>query len=85
MAWEIIFMLVILKIPIVYIAVVIWWAIRAEPEPGDFAGVAVLADTPSPDSSPRRRRPKGRRPVRPHTPGHGSGTMQAPQRGTVRS
>ena len=35
MAWEIIFMLVILKIPIVYIAVVIWWAIKAEPEPGE--------------------------------------------------
>ncbi len=38
MTWEIIFMLVILKIPIVYIAVVIWWAIKAEPEPEDLAG-----------------------------------------------
>jgi hypothetical protein len=29
--WEIVFMLVILKIPIVYLCAVIWWAIRAEP------------------------------------------------------
>ena len=50
MAWEIIFMLVILKIPIVYIAVVIWWAIKAEPEPGDLAGVTAVSDTPSPGS-----------------------------------
>ena len=33
MVFEIIFMLVILKIPIVYICVVVWWAIKAEPMP----------------------------------------------------
>ena len=27
-------MMVILKIPIVYLALVVWYAIRAEPEPG---------------------------------------------------
>lgn len=85
MAWEIIFMLVILKIPIVYIAVVIWWAIKAEPDPGELAGVTVLSDTPAPGGSPRARRPRGRRPGRPHTPGHGSGATLAAQRGTVRS
>ena len=85
MTWEIIFMLVILKIPIVYIAVVIWWAIKAEPEPEDLAGVAVLSDTPSPGSSPLRRPRRGRRPGRPHTPGYGSGGAPAAQRGTVRS
>ncbi len=84
MAWEIIFMLVILKIPIVYIAVVIWWAIKAEPEPGELEGVAVLADTPPPGSAPRRRRPSSRRPVRPHRPGRGSGAAPVVQRGTVR-
>ena len=30
-AWEGIFMLVVLKIPMVYLAGVVWWAIRAEP------------------------------------------------------
>jgi hypothetical protein len=33
--WEAIFMLVVLKIPMVYLAAVVWWAIRAEPRPGD--------------------------------------------------
>jgi hypothetical protein len=33
-AWELIFMLLILKIPMVYLGLVIWYAIRAEPEPG---------------------------------------------------
>ena len=85
MAWEIIFMLVILKIPIVYIAVVLWWAIKSEPEPGDPAGVTVVSNTPAPGTPPRSRRPRGRRPGRPHTPGHGSGATPAVQRGTVRS
>ena len=34
-AWEAVFMLVVLKIPMVYLAVVVWWAIRAEPIAGD--------------------------------------------------
>jgi hypothetical protein len=33
-AWELIFMLLILKIPMVYLGLVIWYAIRAEPELG---------------------------------------------------
>jgi hypothetical protein len=30
--WELVFMLVILKIPVVYLCAVVWYAIRAEPE-----------------------------------------------------
>jgi len=33
-AWELVFMMLILKIPIVYLGLVVWYAIRAEPEPG---------------------------------------------------
>ena len=33
-AWELIFMLLVLKIPVVYLGFVVWYAIRAEPEPG---------------------------------------------------
>ena len=33
-AWEILFMMIILKIPIAYLCFVVWYAIRAEPEPG---------------------------------------------------
>jgi hypothetical protein len=33
--WEAVFLLVILKIPLVYLCAVVWWAIRAEPTAGD--------------------------------------------------
>ena len=33
-AWELLFMMLILKIPIVYLGLVVWYAIKAEPEPG---------------------------------------------------
>lgn len=32
--WEALFMLLVLKIPIAYLAAVVWWAIRAEPTLG---------------------------------------------------
>jgi len=32
--WELIFMLLVLKIPLVYVCWVVWWAIRAEPVVG---------------------------------------------------
>ena len=36
--WEGLFMLVVLKIPLVYLCGVVWWAIRAEPLPEDGPG-----------------------------------------------
>jgi len=39
--WEVIFMLLILKIPMVYLCAVVWWAIRAEPRPDE--GAPLLA------------------------------------------
>ena len=33
MVWEVIFLLVILKIPIIYLCCVVWYAIKAEPKP----------------------------------------------------
>jgi hypothetical protein len=82
MAWEIVFMLLVLKIPIVYLCVVVWWAIKAEPSPPELAGVAVVADTPPASGSPRRRRAGRRRPTRPHVPGRGGGAT--PQRERIR-
>jgi hypothetical protein len=83
MTWEIVFMLVILKIPIVYLCVVVWWAIKAEPTPPDLAEVAVVTDTPPVGGTPRRRvgRP---RPMRPHAPRRG-GSPIGPDRGGVRA
>lgn len=39
--WEAIFMLLILKLPVIYLAAVVWWAVRAQPEtPGTGADEA---------------------------------------------
>jgi hypothetical protein len=62
---ELVFLMVILKIPIVYLCFVVYYAIKAEPRPE--AGAAVTAQL-GPDTGPgqgfRRRRPRHR--PRPH-------------------
>ena len=71
--WEAIFMLVVLKIPIVYLASVVWYAVRAEPEAvgagGDEAGVLAPL-TPCGWDDWKRRRPTPYRygPRRPSAP-----------------
>jgi hypothetical protein len=59
--WEGIFMLLILKIPVLYLAVVVWYAVRAEPKP-EFGGdeeVGVRAPlTPCGWDDWKRRRPR---------------------------
>jgi hypothetical protein len=63
MVWEIVFMLVLLKIPLVYLCMVVWWAIRAEPRDEQPAVAARVTDTPvSPPGRPGEPR-GGRRPV----------------------
>jgi len=56
-------MLLILKIPIVYLGLVVWYAIRAEPEPGvDPTEYSVWQPWRRPESPrPRRGGPHGRR------------------------
>ena len=64
---ELIFLMVILKIPIAYLCYVVWYAIKAEPRHGRGgpAGVRVTPDSPPPGFDHHRRRPR-RRPPRPH-------------------
>jgi hypothetical protein len=50
MLWEAVFLLLILKIPLVYMCLVVWWAIRAEPRDEEPVAVPALTDTPSPPS-----------------------------------
>lgn len=45
-------MLVILKIPVIYLCAVVWWAIRAKPRPLEPAFRAIAAET---DPRPSRR------------------------------
>ena len=68
--WEAVFMLLILKIPVVYLAVVVWWAIRAEPVVegdvgGDGAPVPLTPCGWDEWKRDRGRSRRGRRPTRP--------------------
>jgi hypothetical protein len=60
--WELIFMMVILKIPVVYLCAVVWWAIRAEPRPLEGAARLAPLDLP-PGCLWRERALRG--PIRP--------------------
>jgi hypothetical protein len=60
---ELVFMMVILKLPILYLGAVCWWAIRAEPDPLEGAhtrmreGEGPRRWRPRPDRRPRRGGP----------------------------
>jgi hypothetical protein len=62
-AWELIFMLLILKIPMVYLGFVVWYAIRAEPEGGSEPDEHSIWRPWRAPTGPRPRRggPHGRR------------------------
>lgn len=75
-AWEAFFFIVVLKIPVIYLAGVVWWAVRAVPEqPGGGDGAAVPAPLePCGWDDWRRRRSRRVRPTRPLGP-----TLRAPR------
>jgi hypothetical protein len=65
--WEIVFLMVILKIPIVYLCVVVYYAIKAEPRPEAGAAVTAQLGPEEPGGGGLRRRVRPRRPrPRPH-------------------
>jgi hypothetical protein len=75
--WELVFLMVILKIPIVYLCVVVYYAIKAKPVPG--AGAAVTARLgPDDGLGPVRIRP--RRPFRRRPHGGPTRTYPRPPR-----
>jgi hypothetical protein len=52
-------MMLILKLPILYLAGVCYWAIKAEPEPRPLEGARVRVPlVPGPSTPPRRRMPR---------------------------
>lgn len=59
-------MMVILKIPVVYLCWIVWWAIKAEPTPEEGAALPARIDSPEPMPGwSRRPGPRCPRP-RPH-------------------
>jgi hypothetical protein len=65
MVWEFIFLMVILKIPVIYLCLVVYWALRGERRPAEAARLV-----PSPDIDPRS--PWTPRPRRGRRGPHGS-------------
>jgi hypothetical protein len=59
MVWEAVFMLIVLKIPVAYLCLVVWWAIRSEPRDAEPAALVPVADTPSPEPRGWSRRRRG--------------------------
>jgi hypothetical protein len=78
-------MLVILKIPVVYLCAVVWWAIRAEPQPLEGAGrlAPVLPIVPGCDWRRRHDPLRRGRPQGPHGGRVGPGRRVAHARGRV--
>ena len=64
---ELVFLMVVLKIPIVYLCCVVYHAIKAEPEKGELEPVRVRVSPDDPLPGFGRIRPRSRRrPPRPH-------------------
>jgi len=77
-------MLVLLKIPIVYLCMVVWWAIRAEPRDEQPAARVPVSDTP-PEPSGWTRPPRSGRRAGPDRPPRGRVAQRpAGTRGEVR-
>jgi hypothetical protein len=55
--WELVFLMVILKIPIVYLCAVVYYAIKAKPHPEAGAAVSVRV---RPDAGPEHGRRRQR-------------------------
>ena len=74
-------MLVLLKIPLVYLCMVVWWAIRAEPREEQPVAPARVPDTPDGPSpwtrSTRGRTAGGRRGPHPRTGPQPVGSREA--------
>lgn len=75
MVVEILFMMVALKLPVIYLAAVVYWAVKAEPRPYEGALLPV-SDDPGPQRW-HRRRPK-------RTGPHGSPERRQARRAGVR-
>lgn len=80
-AWEAIFLLLVLKIPLVYLGLVVWWSVRAEPKPdegGDGVGAFVpLTPCDWGEKARRRLSPRVPRPFPPVGPHAGRLTAAA--------
>lgn len=75
MGWTFVYLMVFLKLPIAALLWIVWWAIRAEPEPAVPPDDGGVKDRPHPrhPRTPPRRGPRRRDP-------HGAPLPAAPPR-----
>jgi hypothetical protein len=59
--WELIVFMVLLKIPVAYLCGVVWYSIRATPNPPQGAGLVPVVPEPEDPPRPRAPRPRLRR------------------------
>ena len=72
MTWGFIWLMFVLKIPILMLLGIVWWAVKQTPEPDDEdAPLEPVRARPHPPQVPRRRRPRGP---------HGDAVLPAPPR-----
>jgi hypothetical protein len=64
---EIVFLMLVLKLPIIYLVAVVYWAVRAEPRPPEPAVLPIVVDRDPHD--PRPIRSRGPRRGGPHNRG----------------
>jgi hypothetical protein len=78
--WELIWLMVIMKIPILYLCWVVYWAVKSEPRPEESVAALVRDDGPSDDWRPRSHSPR-----RPGPHGHPTRTYARTRRPAVRA
>jgi hypothetical protein len=71
---ELVFLMVILKVPIVYLCGVVYYAIKAEPKPEEGAAVTARIGPDGPETGSRRLHPRH---LRPHP--HGGPSRRYPR------
>jgi len=78
--WELIWLMVVMKIPILYLCWVVYWAVKAEPEHEEPVAALTFGDDGPPGARPRRRHPR-----RPGPHGRPTRTYARTPRPTVRT
>ena len=74
--WSFVYMMVVLKIPLLALLWLVWWSIRAEPAPAEADGET---------GGGGRRHPRPRRPRPPRRGPHAGTALAAPVRNRFRS
>ena len=73
MEWTFFWLMVVLKLPVVAAIWLVWWAMKAEPEPSSEDDGGIKAPEPEPPQPPRR-------PLHPRRGPHGEPELPSPPR-----